>query len=387
VTVHSGDPDTGQRPRWPELNNGQRRVLLELLLHGEHPRTRLAERVGLSRASLTRIARELVDLGLVLEGDSLEPNGRGRPAEMLHLRGDAAHFLGVKLTGDTLFAVVTDLSGDIVTQRTEPLTRRDVQGVVQQITSLVADLAGTVTIPAAIGVCAAGDVQHQPEDDILRDSRYLGWSSVPLSKLITEATGLPVTLMNDVHALVSAHHWFGSGKGRDPLVVYGVGAGIGMGVVVHGQLLEGNHGRSGRVGHLRLGGEGRRCSNGHMDCVHAYVTIPSVEHNAGVPRGKYQLALDRARAGDERALRAFGDAAYALGAAVAESVNAFDPELLSLMGEGLAMLDLAPTEFQRGLEEFLERLPPAEVLVERPGFEFGLYARGAAVAAERQLLT
>lgn len=362
-------------------------MLLELLLHGADSRIRLAERLGLSRTSLTRIARELTSLGLVVEGDSLEPSGRGRPAEMLHLRGGAAHFLGVKLTADTLFAVVTDLSGAVVDRRTERLRGRNVHQVVRQIGKVAAGLRAGPTIPVAVGVGIAGDVQYRAGHSILKDSGHLGWDDIPLAQLVGEVTGLPVTVMNDVDALTAAHHWFGGGIARDPLVVYAVGAGIGCGIVVNGDLVEGRHGRSGRVGHLRLGGGGRPCDNGHVDCVHAFVTVPSVEYNAGVEPGEYDLALERARSGHPRSVRAFDAAAYALGAAVAESVNAFDPELVSLMGEGLAMLELAPEEFRRGLTEFLERVDPAEVVVEQPPFDFGLYARGAAVAAERQLLS
>ena len=80
------------------------------------------------------------------------------------------------------------------------------------------------------------------------------------------------------------------------------------------------------------------------------------------------------------------NAARALGAAIAEAVNAFDPEVVAVMGEGTDMLEIAPQHVRSALAEFLEEGYPDEVLVERPAFEFGLYARGAAVAAMRRLL-
>ncbi|MFD7658036.1 ROK family protein [Actinosynnema sp. NPDC059797] len=387
MTSRASSTPAGAQAAWPKLYDGQQRVLLALLLHGERSRSSLADHVGLSRTSLTRISRELVGMGLVVEGESPEPSGRGRPAEMLRLNGDAAHFLGVKLTADTLFTVVTDLSGAVVDRGSERLVGRGVREVVQQVGRVSAGLVAAGTLPVAVGVGIAGDVEYRSGRSVLRDSGHLEWDEVPLAELVTEATGLPTTVVNDVHALAAAHHWFGGGIARDPLVVYAIGAGIGSGIVIKGEPVEGRHGRSGRVGHLRLGGDGRGCIHGHVDCVHSFVTIPSIEHNSGVGRGEYAVALDRARRGDVRALRAFRAAAYALGAAVAESVNTVDPELLSLMGEGLAMLDLAPDEFDRGLGEFLERVDPSEVVIERPPFDFSLYARGAAVAAERKLLS
>jgi predicted NBD/HSP70 family sugar kinase len=373
--------------RWPELEESERRVLLELLLHRPQPRIRLAESLGLSRTSLTRIARRLLGLGLIVQDDVSEPNGRGRPSETLRLRGEAAHFLGIKVVGDGLVVSLTDLEGNVVGGWSEQLRSRGVDEVVAQIAEAARHPKSVSLSPVAVGIAIAGDVETRNKRAILRDSGFLGWDEVPLADLVVEATGLPTVVANDVDVLTAAHHWFGGRPLRDPLVVIAVGAGIGSGIIVNSALVEGRHGRSGRVGHLRLGGEGRTCNNGHADCIHAYVTIPAIEHNAGVGTGEYETALARARDGEERALEAFRRAAFALGAAVAESINSIDPERLALMGEGLAMLDLAAGEFERGLKDSLERVSLSEPLLERPPFDFGLYSRGAAITAERQLLS
>jgi len=370
---------------WPELGSAASAVLLELLLHGSRSRIRLAERVGLSRASLTRIARDLVDAGLVSEGATEASGFRGRPAESLHLRPGSAHFIGVKLTGDALYAVVTDLSATVLDTRTVDLASRDVDAVVALIADVSKELLEGRTLPAAVGVCLAGDVQKRDDVAVVERSAFLGWSdSIPLPSLVEAATGIRTTVTNDVHALTAAHHWFGSGVGHDSLVVYGIGAGIGSGIVVEDELMEGANGRAGRIGHTRVPGTGKSCDNGHSDCVHSFVTMPAIEHNAGLP---YAAAVEHARAGDERPLAAFERAAFALGAVVADSVNAFDPQLVSIMGEGLDMLDFAPEIFRSALAEHLEQVDVSSVRIERPPFDFSLYARGAAVAAMRELLS
>ena len=382
------DDASAPRVPWPELAGAERAVLLELLLHGARSRIRLAERVGLSRASLTRIARELVDLGLIAEGEVELTNSRGRPGEQLYLRPEAAHFLGIKLTGDTLYAVVTDLSANVVSSQSHPLDSKTVVDVVSLIGRVARELLSDRALPSAIGVGLAGDVLKRDGTQVVERSAFLGWSgATPLQVLVEAETGIPTTVTNDVHALTAAHHWFGSGVGSESLVVYGLGAGIGSGVVVGDELMEGAHGRSGRIGHSRVGGAGRLCENGHTDCVHSFVTMPSIEHNAGVEPGEYDLVVTRARAGDIHAISAFELAAYALGAVVAESVNSFDPQLVSIMGEGLDMLDFAPKRFADALAEYLEQVDPEGLTIERPPFDFGLYARGAAVAAMRELLS
>jgi predicted NBD/HSP70 family sugar kinase len=371
---------------WPELGETERRVLLELLLRGAQSRIRISETLGLSRTSLTRAARDLVDRGLVEEGPFEVRATRGRPAEMLDIRPGAAHFVGTKLTGDELYVVVTDLSARIVEEHAARLPSREVEDVVALIAEVTARLTTGLATTAAIGVGVAGDVTEVDGRALLERSHFLGWDGVPLTDLVRDATGLPVTVVNDVQALAGAHHWFGGLDSHRSLVVYGIGAGIGSAAVLGDELLVGVHGRAGRVGHSRIGGEGRTCDNGHRDCIHSFVTMPAIAHNAGRPPGEYDAALDAARAGEPVAVEAFRRAAFALGAAIADSVNTLDPEVVAVMGEGLDMLDIAPEEVRRGLGEYLEQGGPGDVRIDRPPFHFDLYARGAAVAAMRDLL-
>jgi predicted NBD/HSP70 family sugar kinase len=375
------------RAPWPGLPDTERRVLLELLVHGSQSRVRLAERLGLSRTSLTRVARELLEAGLVSEGEAQALGTRGRPAETLHLRPDAAHFLGVKLTGEALYLVLADLGAAIIDELSEPLVSREVPDVVAQIADAARQLRSGRVAPAAIGIAAAGDVTRRGGESVLERSSFLGWDKVPLARLVAEATDLPAVVANDVHALAGAHHWFGGASRYRSLVVYGLGAGIGSAIVLDNEVLDGAHGRAGRVGHARVGGVGRACENGHVDCVHSFVTMTSIEHNAGVDPGGYAEAVRRAALGDRRAQRAFEHAAYALGVVVADAVNAFDPEAVSIMGEGLDMLDIAPEQLRAALGDNLEQGDPTSVRIERPPFHFDLYARGAAVAAMRELLS
>lgn len=361
-------------------------MLLELLLHGAQPRVELAERVGLSRTSLTRIARDLVGGGLVSEGEVHQRLRRGRPAEMLHLRPEAAHFVGAKLTGDTLYLVLTDLSARVTNEISVPLPSRDVEGVVALLAKTIRMLVADGPRPVAIGVGIAGDVAWHDGGSVLERSMFLGWDGVPLAQIVTAATGLRTTVVNDVHALAGAHHWFGGLQKHRSLVVFGVGAGIGSGIVIDDELMSGAHGRAGRIGHTRIGGAGRPCENGHSDCVHSFVTMPAIEFTAGAAPGEYPAVVKAAHAGDARAVEAFRLAAFALGTVIAESVNAIDPEIVAVMGEGLDPLDIAPDELRRGLVQYLEQVDPADVRIERPGFNFDLYARGAAVAAMRDLL-
>lgn len=373
---------------WPALHEAQRAVLGELIVHGAQPRVELARKLDLSRTSLTRITRELVDLGFVEEGESIQRASRGRPPELVGVRKDSAHFVGIKLTGDALYAALTNLGAEVLADREVALGQRDVASVVELIASTAEDLLRGADRPGAIGVCLAGDVELIEGTPFIVGSSFLGWEDpVPLARLVGRATGLPVTVSNDVQALTAAHHWFGVGVGRRSLVVLAVGAGIGTGLVVDDEAVIGAHGRQGKIGHLIIDAEGeRRCSLGHRGCADALVTMPGIALNAGAERSAYQEVLVAARTGDPTALVAFRDAATALGAIVAQFVNVLDPEKVIVTGEGIDMVDLAPGRFEESYAERLDPRAARDVEIEVHRFRFGHYAWGAAITAIRDRL-
>lgn len=368
---------------WPRLSEAQRAVLLEVLIHGSRSRADLSRRLGFSRTSLSRLSRELVDLGIVAEGETVPVGGRGRPSELLLIRPEAAAFVGIKLTGDALYVAVTDLHATVVHQEEHPLRSRDVDSVVELMAAVVTKLRATVPSLAAVGVCLAGDVDDAGDRELIVGSHFLGWDRVALSDLVQRATGLPAVAANDVQSLTAAHHWFGAGVGLRSFAVIGLGMGIGAGIVVNGEVIRGSRGHPGKIGHLPVTGTGPRCDRGHAGCVSAYVTAPAIVRNCGADG--FDDAVARARAGESAAVAAFDGAGEALGAAVATIVNLVDPEKVVVTGEGLPVLDLARAAVERGLRE---RLDPATapVPVTAHEFHFGAYAWAAAITAVRHVI-
>lgn len=376
------DPDRRASAAWPELHDAQRTVLLEVLIHGSRSRADLARRTNLSRATLMRLTRGLVELGLVTEGETQAPLGRGRPSEILHLRPEAAYFVGVKLTGDALYAVVTDLHARILATQERELDSRDVGSVVALIADVVDGFAADYTLTAA-GVCLAGDVTYQDGRALVLGSHFLGWENVALGELVEAATGLATSISNDVQALTVAHHWFGAGVGCTTLALIGLGAGIGAGLVVNDEVVRGARGHPGKVGHLLVSESGPACDRGHVGCVSAFVTIPAILRNAGST--DFSKTLDAAAAGDATADLALRDAGRALGVVVASLADLIDPEKVIVTGEALAVARYAETEVQAATAERLD--PAAEpVLLDLVDFTFADYAWAAAIAGIRHVI-
>ncbi|WP_259461048.1 MULTISPECIES: ROK family transcriptional regulator [unclassified Microbacterium] len=379
----------GRPGAWPTMSAASRAVLREIVVHGALPRAELAARLGLSKPSLTRITRSLVDEDFLLEGGTELRSGLGRPSELLHLKADSRRFVGFKLTGDHLYAVVSDLGATVVDTHDEPLVDRSVPSVLNQISQVVAAFEKEWGPLTALGVALAGTIQGAGRSRIVRESAFLGWADVPLLRLLEDATGLPCSVDNDVQALTAAEHWFGAGAGLRTMAVITVGVGIGCGLVVNDELVEGAHGTPGNMSHIIVNPAGPYCDRGHRGCASSYLTSSAIAgalpRDAGGER-TYEHALEQARAGRPSALQAFADAGFALGCIIGTVANLIDPAKVILSGDGLAVFEFADADVWRGIRQtYHEDLDQVDVDVQP--FDFGEWARGGAVLAIRNAIS
>ncbi len=194
---------------WTALDGSQQRVAVEVLRHGPLPRAELARSLGLSPGSLTRLTRPLVDSGLLVESSSDVHARTGRPSLPLDVQPSSRRFAGVKITGDALFAVVTDLRAAVLAEHDAPLAGRGPEAVVDAVADVVARLREEHGEVAGLGIGIGGRVAARR--DVTR-AHFLGWQeTVPLAQRLQAATGLPTVVENDVRALTVAEHWFGAG--------------------------------------------------------------------------------------------------------------------------------------------------------------------------------
>ncbi|UWE09865.1 MarR family transcriptional regulator [Actinacidiphila bryophytorum] len=116
-------------------------VFRTLLVHGPLTRAELGRRTGLSPGAVTKVAAPLLADGWIAElGRPEGERGSGRPATPMAVRPERARFVGVKVTGDELIGVLTDLTAAPLAARRAPLASRDVDSAVRAVARLVARL-------------------------------------------------------------------------------------------------------------------------------------------------------------------------------------------------------------------------------------------------------
>jgi predicted NBD/HSP70 family sugar kinase len=369
-------------------------VFTTVLTGGPLSRADVAVRTGLSAAAVTKAMKPLADAGYLVEVEepAADQGSRrvGRPATPVRVHAERCYFAGVKVTGDELIGVVTDLQATVCAVRHRSLRSRAVEDVVTELAALVADLLDESDSYRAsfggLGVSVGGDVD--PESGMVRYSPFLGWRQVPFVDLVATATGLPVRLENDVRALTVAEQWFGSGVGAGSFAVVTVGTGIGCGLFVNERIVSGAHGVAGEIGHLPFDRDGPLCHCGNHGCVEAiagnFAILDRIRQTTGAEVADLASAIELAR-NDPAARRVFAVAGHAIGMALAAVANFIGPERIVISGEGLAAYDLFSEQIRTTFAEHAFGAAGDCALIIRP-LSFDDWARGAAAVAIQRFI-
>ncbi len=253
------------------------------------------------------------------------------------------------LGGTKIQAAVVDRDGRVVASHR---TETDVDGgpskAVADIVRCVHACAPDLSAIGALGVGVAGQVDAA--EGIVRSAPNLGWRDFPLSDRLEQVLGLPVVVENDVRAITWGVWQHGAGRGIDDLVVLFVGTGVGGGIVSGGQLLTGDRGVAGELGHATLVADGRLCTCGRRGCIEAYTggwaiaarAREAIEADPEAGRGLLDAAgkgdvtavvVSQAAAdGDRLAAEILEETGAYLGSAAVGLVHALNPRRIVLGG-------------------------------------------------------
>lgn len=209
----------------------------------------------------------------------------------------------------------------------------------------LADIAAVGVATPGLGDIKAGLIIDPPN--------LKPWKNVPVRDAIAKALGKPTVYQNDANAAAYGEFWVGCGRDAKSLALFTLGTGVGGGIILDGEVVEGEHSHGGELGHTRIEppDRGRLCGCGARGCLEAYASATNVVNRAreamAAWRGVTKLkqfytandeeftskdVFDLALAGDECALKVVDDTAYylALGACTVTAV--VDPEMIVFGG-------------------------------------------------------
>ena len=150
------------------------------------------------------------------------------------------------------------------------------------------------------------------------------WSATPVGAPVATATGLPTALINDARAFGLAELRFGAGRDVRSFVGLTLGTGIGGVFAIDDQVIQGYRGQAGELGHQTIDPDGPWCGCGNRGCVEAYARADQVALVCGTADPRE--AIERARAGDERARAGLAEIGRYLGIGIANAITMLTPE-------------------------------------------------------------
>jgi predicted NBD/HSP70 family sugar kinase len=329
-------------------------VLALLGKSGPMSRVDIAREMNVSPATITQVTKRLLEQRLVEEVAQRPSNG-GRPAQLLALVGSAGRAIGVKVAADHVVTVDVRMDGEVLDVRQDHFDATSPRSVEVLCRLLRERVRNDDALPSllGVGVCVPG-VVDSPESGVV-NSPVLGWNRLPVGPRLRAELGIPVLVENDVNALGVAELLYGRGQNISDFFVLTIGRGVGLAIVLDGQLYRGSRGGAGEFGHLPVERDGPACSCGNKGCLEALVGGPALVAEArrrGVltrgQRGSRLPAL--AELGNQGATELFHDAGQTLGFALAGLINVLDPAALFVAGEGTE----AWSHWAPGFEEALD---------------------------------
>lgn len=356
-----------------DLVRRQNRLLLmeALRQHGAMARVEMGRHTGLSPASITSISSQLIADG-ILEEDTAPhvpsegSHRRGRPTTQIDFNPKNANVVAVKVSIDGLELALADGRGAILARRTSRTATYDADPtafgklVADEITALLAKARVPTRRVARVGIAVQGVADSQAGTVVW--SPAFRTRNIAVSSVIEERLGIPCRVANDANMI--AEGLIGSdraGYGGTAAVVF-MGYGVGMGLIINGQVYHGVTGAAAEFGHMNHLPDGPLCRCGRRGCVEAYVADYSLlrwaSGNAAtqppsfnaIPEA-HMLALEAAaHRGEASAIGAYAKAGEALGFGLARIIAILTPSRIVLAGPGTRAMTLIAPHLNRALE-------------------------------------
>jgi len=331
---------TGNRDLIRAINRAL--ILNKIKTKGQISRAEIARETGLSPATVTSISTKLLTEGLIRE-ESGESKG-GRPPILLSLAPDGGYVIGAKIMENAIYFSLIDLEMNQISAQLVEISDYSPGSILEAISKNVERLLNAKQIPRTkllgVGVGVAGVLEF--EAGILHHSPILGWKEVPFKQMLIDRMHLPVYIDNDVNTLVVAERVFGAGEHTRNFIVVTIGRGLGLGMVLNGEIYRGVMG-AGEFGHITVDPKGQLCSCGKRGCLETIVSYPgmitafnnNVEKERQITSPHELISLIHEE--DKIALGVIRHAGEKLGQHLANLVTVLAPELIILSGEGILL--------------------------------------------------
>ena len=335
---------------------------------GPVSRAQIARGTGLSKPTVSLALAEL-DRGRLVREAGRSSGTKGPTAILYEMNPRAGWVVGIDVGKEVVRAVLSDLTGEVVARRDERARARSAASLIEQLGRVAHEVARDASLPwSQVTFTAIGSpgVFDPSRDQVVLAHNLPGWGRHGVVDALRRELGPNLVFENDVNLAAVGEQTHGLGKEVSDFVYLHVGTGVGLGLVLRGELYRGSHGAAGEVGYVPMMAEdpheptNRR--RGALESALGAIGVRATARELGMRPPLTPARIFRAaRRGDVVALRVTESIAERIALAVAAIVPVVDPELVVLGGEVAGNGDLLLEAVDRELHAVSPFRPRVEV--------------------------
>ncbi|HEX9511631.1 MAG TPA: ROK family protein [Puia sp.] len=317
----------------------------------------------------TKMLNELIEENYIVE-TGYAPSTGGRRPLMYSLRPDIMYVVAVAM--DQLFTriVIMDMQKKQVSdiEKIELHLAKNPQALAKLVEKIDEHIRKAGIIKeriAGIGIGMPGFVDAKKGINY----SFLETGEKSITHYITERVGVPTFIENDSSLIALAEFSFGAARNKKSAMVVNLGWGIGLGLILNGELFRGHNGFAGEFSHIPLFSNNKLCSCGKSGCLETEASLLVVVEKAeeGIRNGRVtmlkrhlltenfdeasQTVISAAEKGDKFAVELLSEAGYNIGRGVAILIHLLNPETIILSGRGSSAGKIWKTPIQQALNE------------------------------------
>lgn len=359
----------------------------------------LSDRIGKSLPFTSKILDELIKEGYVIES-GYAPSSGGRRPVMYSIKPDTIYILSVAMDQLVTRISLMDIQNkhvrgvekfELALQNNPGALSILAEKIEQVITRSAVDR--NKIIGAGIGMPGFIDFKKGI------NYSFLETKDKTITQYLSEKINLPVYIDNDSSLIALAELRFGNARNHKNVMVINIGWGVGLGLILNGELFRGHDGFAGEFSHIPLFNNNKLCGCGKTGCMETETSLLVVIEKAtqGLKEGRLsgisknfptgyfeqdcEAVISAAVKGDQFAIELLSDVGYNIGRGIAILIHLVNPELVILSGRGALAGKILQAPIQQALvKHCIPRLAAStDIVVSTLGYESELIGSAALV--------
>ncbi|MTK54637.1 ROK family transcriptional regulator [Paludibacter sp.] len=319
---------------------------------GDLPIAEIAKEMDMSVPTITKLLGELQDEGFVVDSGKQETNGGRRPS-VYGLNPEACYFVGVDIRRFRVNVALTNFKGEVIKVKHDiPFLLENTPASLDQLCVIIQNFISKVGVPKEKIKNVAINISGRVNSESGYSYSFFYFDETPMSQKIEERIGCPVSVDNDSRAMAYGEYMCAT-NGEKNLLFVNVSWGLGLGMILNGQLYYGRSGFSGEFGHFHAADNEVLCHCGKKGCLETeasgqaiYRMIKEKIENGSTTSLEEKFRQNSVTMEDIVAATLHDDVlaiemveyvASTLGKHIAGLINIFNPELV-VIGGGLSMV-------------------------------------------------